>query len=296
MAALQTPWYDKAVEALKLNGKGERTQEAYARHVRKLIEFFNGKEPDQITEEELKRYFIHRQDINKWQPNTMRICYSAIKFLYLHVVQRDWYLLKIIKAPTEKRLPSVLSREEVNSILSKVATFHNFVFLSTIYSCGLRLQEGLFLQVSDIDGKRKLIHVHRGKGAKDRYVPLPDFTYDLLRRYWVTHRNPRLIFPALGRGCNLGPTSLAPMAIESVQGAFREAKTAAAVRKRRVSIHTLRHSYATHLLEAGVNIRAIQRYLGHSQLETTMVYLHLTNKGQEDAYGIINAVMKGLGV
>jgi len=295
MAALQTPWYDKAVEALKLNGKGERTQEAYARHVRKLIEFFNGKEPDQITEEELKRHFIHRQDINKWQPNTMRICYSAIKFLYLHVVQRDWYLLKIIKAPTEKRLPSVLSREEVNSILSKIATFHNFVFLSTIYSCGLRLQEGLFLQVSDIDGKRKLIHVHRGKGAKDRYVPLPDSTYALLRRYWVTHRNPMLIFPALGRGCNLGPTSLAPMAIESVQGAFREAKIAAGIRKRRVSIHTRRHSYATHLLEAGVNIRAIQRYLGHSQLETTMVYLHLTNKGQEDAYGIINAVMKGLG-
>jgi len=295
MAVLQTPWYGKAVEALKLNGKGERTQEAYARHVRKLIEFFNGKEPDQITEEELKRYFIHRQDINKWQPNTMRICYSAIKFLYLHVVQRDWYLLKIIKAPTEKRLPSVLSREEVNSILSKIATFHNFVFLSTIYSCGLRLQEGLFLQVSDIDGKRKLIHVHRGKGAKDRYVPLPDSTYALLRRYWVTHRNPMLIFPALGRGCNLGPTSLAPMAIESVQGAFREAKIAAGIRKRRVSIHTLRHSYATHLLEAGVNIRAIQRYLGHSQLETTMVYLHLTNKGQEDAYGIINAVMKGLG-
>jgi len=295
MAVLQTPWYGKAVEALKLNGKGERTQEAYARHVRKLIEFFNGMEPDQITEEELKRYLIHRQDINKWQPNTMRICYSAIKFFYLHVVQRDWHLLKVIKAPTERRLPSVLSREEVNGILSKVVTFHNFVFLSTIYSCGLRLQEGLFLQVSDIDGKRKLIHVHRGKGAKDRYVPLPDTTYALLRRYWVTHRNPRLIFPALGRGCNLGPTSLAPMAIDSVQGAFREAKIAAAIRKRRVSIHTLRHSYATHLLEAGVNIRAIQRYLGHSQLETTMVYLHLTSKGQEDAYGIINDVMKGLG-
>ena len=225
----------------------------------------------------------------------MRICYSAIKFLYLHVVQRDWYLLKIIKAPTEKRLPSVLSREEVNSILSKIATFHNFVFLSTIYSCGLRLQEGLFLQVSDIDGKRKLIHVHRGKGAKDRYVPLPDSTYALLRRYWVTHRNPRLIFPALGRGCNLGPTSLTPMAIDSVQGAFREAKIAAAIRKRQISIHTLRHSYATHLLEAVVNIRAIQRNLGHSQLETTMVYLHLTSKGQEDAYGIINDVMKGLG-
>jgi len=102
MAVLQTPWYGKAVEALKLNGKGERTQEAYARHVRKLIEFFNGMAPDQITEEELKRYLIHRQDINKWQPNTMRICYSAIKSFYLHVVQRGWHLLKVIKAPTEK--------------------------------------------------------------------------------------------------------------------------------------------------------------------------------------------------
>ena len=131
--------------------------------------------------------------------------------------------------------------------------------------------------------------------SKDRYVPLPDTTYALLRRYWVTHRNPNLIFPALGRGHNLGPTSLTPMAIDSVQGAFRQAKVIAGIKKRRVSIHTLRHSYATHLLEAGVNIRAIQRYLGHGQLETTMVYLHLTSKGQEDAYGIINEVMKGLG-
>jgi hypothetical protein len=107
MAVLQAPWYDKAVEALKLNGKGERAQEAYARYARKLIEFPHGKDPDRITEDELKKYFIHRQDINKkWQPDTMRVCYAAIKFFYLYVVQRDWHLLKIIKAPTEKRLPS----------------------------------------------------------------------------------------------------------------------------------------------------------------------------------------------
>jgi len=177
----------------------------------------------------------------------------------------------------------------------KVTTFHNFAFLSIIYSCGLRLQEGLFLQIADIDARRKLIHVHRGKGAKDRYVPLPDATVKLLRRYWVTHRNPKLIFPALGRGHQLGPSSKTPMAIDSVQGAFRSAKFKAGISKRRVSVHTLRHSYATHLLEAGVNIRTIQRYLGHSQLETTMVYLHLTRKGQEDAYQIINGVMKGFG-
>ena len=294
MAALKTPWYDKAVEALKLNGKSERTQEAYARHVRKLIEFYDGKDPDKITEDELKKYFIHRQDVDKWQPNTMRICYSGIKLFYLHVVQRDWHLLKIIKAPREKRLPSVLSREEVERIIGNIATFHNYAYLLTVYSCGLRLQEGLFLQISDIDGARKFIHVHRGKGAKDRYVPLPDATYHLLREYWRTHRNPKLIFPALGRGHNLGPTSETPMAIDSVQGAFREAKIKAGIRKRHVSIHTLRHSYATHLLEGGIHVRAVQRYLGHSQLETTMVYLHLTSKGQDDSFAIINNVMKGV--
>jgi len=294
MAALKTPWYDKAVEALRLNGKGERTQQAYARHVRKLIEFYNGKDPDRITEDELKNYFIHRQDVDKWQPNTMRICYSAIKLFYLHVVQRDWHLLKVIKAPKEKRLPSVLSREEVDRIIGNITTFHNYAYLSTVYSCGLRLQEGLFLQVSDIDGARKFIHVHRGKGAKDRYVPLPEATYLLLRSYWSTHRNQKLIFPALGRGQNLGPRSETPMSIESVQGAFREAKIKAGIRKRQVSIHTLRHSYATHLLEAGVHVRAVQRYLGHSQLETTMVYLHLTSKGQDDSFTIINNVMKGV--
>jgi len=300
MAVLQTPWYDKAVEALKLNGKGERTQEAYARHVRKLIEFHHGKDPDLITEDELKKYFIHRQDVNKWQPNTMRICYSAIKFFYLHVVQRDWHVLKVIRAPTEKRLPSVLSREKVDRILGNIATFHNYVYLSTVYSCSLRLQESLFLQVSDIDGDRKFIHIHpvcrqarRGKGAKDRYVPLPDTTYQLLRSYWSTHRNPKLIFPALGRGQNLGPKSTTPMAIDSIQGAFREVKIRAGIKKR-ASIHTLRHSYATHLLEVGVHIRAIQRYLGHSQLETTMVYLHLTSKGQDDSFTLINKIMKGV--
>lgn len=173
-----------------------------------------------------------------------------------------------------------------------MSPFHNYAYLMTVYSCGLRLQEGLYLEVSDIDGQRKMIHVHRGKGAKDRYVPLPESTYALLRRYWLTHRNPRLIFPAVGRGGQDGPTSQVPMSIEGVQGALRKARFAASIKKKGVSVHTLRHSYATHLLEAGVNLRVIQKNLGHSSIETTMVYLHLTNKGMEDAYQIINSVMQ----
>lgn len=286
----ETEWHQKMVKALQVAGMCERTQETYVRAMRKLTEFYN-KTPDKITEEELIDYFIQRQEVTEWSPATMRICYSGIKFFFINVLKRKWHTLKLAKAKREKRLPSILSREEVKKIFSHVNTFHNYAYLQTVYSCGLRLQEGLFLQVSDIDGKRNMIHVHRGKGARHRYVPLPRATYNLLQKYWLTHRNKELIFPAVGRGNNKGPVSKIPMSIEGVQGAFRRAKFEAGIQKR-ASIHTLRHSYATHLLEAGVNLRVIQKNLGHSNIETTMIYLHLTNKGMEDAYQIINSLMR----
>jgi len=289
---LRTEWYDKTVKALQINGKGERTQQAYARAVRQLIEF-SGKDPNLITEQELQDYFLHRRNVTEWSPNTLKICYCGIRFFFEHVIRRDWHIFDILRAQPEKRLPCVLSRSEVYSVPGSVRTSHNYAFLKTVYSCGLRLQEALHLQVSDIDSSRMMIHVHRGKGARDRFVPLPGETLILLRRYWASHRNPVLIFPALGRNMKGGPSADTPMAGDSVQGAFRQAKASAGIKKRRVSVHTLRHSYATHLLEAGVNLRVIQKYLGHAQLETTMIYLHLTQKGHEDAYSIINDVMKG---
>ena len=286
-----TDWHQKTVKALKIAGMSERTQGCYTRAMRMLVEHFN-KTPDLISEEELIDYFVFRRDETKWSPATIRICYSGIKFFFTNVLQQPWHVFNYAKPQREKRLPDVLTKEEIRTIFAQVRPFHNYAYLMTIYTCGLRLQEGLFLQVSDIDGPRKMIHVHRGKGAKDRYVPLPEATYQLLRRYWLTHRNPKLIFPAVGRGGQNGPTASTPMSIEGVQGAFRKAKFAAGIHKRRVSVHTLRHSYATHLLEAGVNLRIIQKNLGHSNIETTMVYLHLTNKGMEDAYQIINSVMQ----
>lgn len=285
-------YYQRAINAFQLAGMSERTQECYARSIRKLIEFY-GKTPDQISEEELQAYFLHRRNTDKWSPNTMKICYCGVKFFFIHVLKQKWHIFNIIKAQSEMRLPCVLSREEVQKLLGCVKTFHNYAYLYTVYSCGLRLQEGLYLQISDIDSQRMMIHVHRGKCAKDRYVPLPAETLTLLRKYWATHRNPVLIFPALGRSGKGAPDSTTPMAIDSVQGALRQALPSSGITKRRVTIHTLRHSYATHLLEAGVNIRVIQRYLGHARLETTMIYLHLTQKGQEDAYQIIDNLMKG---
>ncbi len=290
---MNTEWYDRMMKALQLAGKGERTREAYVRAVRMLAQF-HGKSPDLITEEELSDYFLHRKNTDKWSPSTMRLCYCGIRFFYMHVLQRGWHVLGILRAQAERRLPAVLSIEEVRSILASVKTFHNYVYLSTVYSLGLRLHEGLHLEVSDIDSTRMMVRVHRGKGAKDRYVPLPHSTLILLRRYWCTHHHPRLLFPALGRNHKGAREALTPMAKSSVQGAFRLAKAQAGILKKNVSVHTLRHSYATHLLEAGVNLRVIQRYMGHAQLETTMIYLHLTHKGQEDACQLINQVMEGL--
>lgn len=285
-------YYEQSIRALQLAGMSERTQECYTRSVRLLADFYQ-KTPDLISEPELEDYFLHRRNEDKWSSATLRIAYSGVKFFFVNVLKRDWHIFTYLKSKKEKRLPCILEQEEVYKVLRCVRTFHNYACLSTIYACGLRISEALALEVSDIDGKRQMIHVHRGKGAKDRYVPLPQDTYQLLRRYWVTHKNSTLVFPALGRGSNEASTAQKPMAIDSVQGAFRQAKYTAGITKRRVSVHTLRHCYATHLLEAGVHPTVVQRYMGHARLETTMVYFHLTQKGAEDAFRIINNTMKG---
>jgi len=285
-------YYDQSMRALQLAGMSERTQQCYTRSVRQLVDFHQ-KTPDKISEQELQDYFLHRKNVDKWSPATMRICYNGIKFFFINVLKREWHTLQLIYAKRERRLPTVLSLNEVWTILNAVRTPQNKAYLTTVYTCGLRLNEALHLQVSDIDKDRMRIHVHRGKGAKDRYVPLPKSTLHILRDYWKRHRNPAWIFPRLGRSGKEGPAAQIPMSKETVQGALRRVLKQLRLKKR-ISVHTLRHSYATHLLEAGVNIRRIQQYLGHSSLNSTMVYLHLTTQGHENAYGIINDLMSVL--
>lgn len=288
-----TPLRQQMLAALQLSGKGERTQESYIREVRLLAQFYH-KSPDRISAQELQRYFLHRNNVDGLAPASMRLCYSGIRFFYQHVLKRDGDTLTLIRPQITHRLPAVLSVEEVKRLLASATPLHNHVYFTTVSSLGLRLHEALYLQVSDIDGPRLQVHVHRGKGAKDRYVPLPTDTLALLRTYWKTHRHQTWLFPATGRDQKQSSSAVSPMSRSSVQGAFRKAKHRAGITKTGVAIHTLRHSYATHLLEAGVNPRLIQRYLGHTQLDTTMVYLHLTHKGHEDAYERLNALMQGL--
>src|SRR5262245_49297289 len=282
-----TPLRQQMITALQLSGKGERTQQAYVREVRLLAQFYH-KSPDLLSEQELQHYFLHRKNVDGLAPASMRICYSGIRFFYQHVLQRDWHTLALLRAQTAHRLPAVLSVEEVRRLLTSATPLHNQVYFTTVYSLELRLHEALFLQISDIDGQRLQVHVHRGKGAKDRYVPFPNDTLVLLRTYGKTHRHRTWLFPATGRAQKQSPSAPYPMSRSSVQNAFRKAKHRAGLTQTGVAIPTLRHSYATHLLEAGMNPRLIPRYLEHTQLETTMVYLHLTHKEHEDAYERIN--------
>lgn len=280
------------IEDLQLKGMGERTQQMYVRAVRQLSEYYN-KPPDLITEEELRDYFLYTKNIKKWSRSTSTIAICGIKFFYENTIKRDWTTLALVRAKREKKLPAVLSREEVLSILSNIRLLRYRVCLTTIYSCGLRLQEGTHLQIKDIDSARGLIHVHLGKGAKDRYIPLPQRTLELLREQWKSHHNPVWLFPAPGRGGNLMPANNKPMPKASVQIAFKETLKKSGINKR-ASVHTLRHSYATHLLEAGVNLRLIQIWLGHNTPTTTSMYTHLTVKAKAVATESINDLMKDL--
>ncbi len=189
-------------------------------------------------------------------------------------------------------MPVVISIGEVHTFLKMIDKPSMRCYFSVVYALGLRLNEGLHLQISDIDSKRMQVHVHRGKGAKDRMVPLPQATLEQLRKYWASHRNPLWIFPAEGRNHKLASTADHPMSESSVQDVIKAVLQQLNWDNRGISTHTLRHCYATHLLEAGVSLKLIQKYLGHKHLSSTMIYLHITTVGEEAAIAKINAIMK----
>ena len=282
----------RMIECLQLRGLSERTQEAYTRAVRQLAEHYH-KSPDLITEEELRQYFLHIINVKHYSRNSTTIALCGIRFFFEQTLNRNWSLFNIVRPAPEHKLPVILSLEEVREILNRVRLPRYRVCLSTIYACGLRLQEGIRLAVPDIDSARMMIHVRHGKGNKDRYVPLPQRTLELLRDYWVTHRNPALIFPAEGRSHIALSKATEPMSKSSVQDAFQAALKQSGISKR-ASVHTLRHSWATHLLEAGVHLRLIQEYLGHSSPATTSVYTHLTVKAEQLGAEAINRVIDNL--
>jgi integrase/recombinase XerD len=280
----------RMIQDLQLRGYSDRTVEAYVRPVAQLAKFY-GTSPDRIVEEQVREYLLHLTNVQKVSRSTHTIALCGIKFFYEQTLNRTWPVLDVARPKGEKKLPVVLSRDEVWRVLDTVRVAVDRLCLTVIYACGLRLTEGTRLQVPDVDGERKLLHVH-GKRRKDRYVPLPDATLQLLRDYWRTHRNPRWLFPTSTRTgvAPLNDPTVGPISGTSLQSAFSRAVKQSGIHKR-AHVHTLRHSYATHLLEAGVNLRLIQDYLGHPSPQTTAIYTHLTRELPDAALEPINGLM-----
>jgi integrase/recombinase XerD len=285
-----TPLAQKMLQDMQLAGLGERTHESYLRAVRKFAQSLR-KAPDQASENDLRRYLLFIKNDQHWEANSLKVAYSGLKFFYTHTCPREWPTLQKLRVPKQAKLPTVLTIAEVHQLLAAIRKPALRCFFWTVYSLGLRLQEALHLQVADIDARRMLVHVRRGKGHKDRLVPLPTSTLQLLRLHWATHRHPQWLFPAEGRNHQQTPAAGRPMATNTPQDCIRKVVDELGWGARGVSTHTLRHCYATHLLEAGVNLRQIQKYLGHRSLMTTTIYLHLTTVGEEVAVAKIQILM-----
>jgi site-specific recombinase XerD len=282
--------YQTMRDDLQLAGMSQRTVHGYLRAVRQLADYCQDR-PNEITEPQLRRYFLHLKNEKNFAYGSIRVAFSGIKFFYTRTFKRQWETLATMKLQQARTLPEVLTREQVRQIIDACRVERIAVYFWTVYSMGMRLDEARHLQVGDIDAQRGMVHIHRGKGAKDRYVPLPTSTLHWLRQHWATHRHPRFLFPADGRDHKQSASATTPIQTSTVQKAMSKIAMEMKFAKR-VSIHTLRHSYATHLLEAGVSLRVIQQYLGHSSLQTTMVYLHLTDSAAIDARQTIEKLFR----
>jgi len=285
-------YYNQYRGELKLKGFADRSIQSYTRAVRQLQNFYS-KSLDEITEAELREYWLCCKEEVRWSNATMRISFSGIKHFYSYVVKRNWPLLREVKLKRDHTLPTVLSVDEVRLILRTLPHGQNRTFYQAVYSLGLRLNEAISLQVGDINSDRMQVHIRRGKGSRHRIIPLPESTLHSLRAYWKTHCNPEWLFPARGRSGKDGHTANRPVAEGTVQGALRRAVTKLGFKKH-VHPHTFRHSYATHMIEAGVPVRHVQEYLGHSTLASTMIYLHLTTAGKEESYSRLNQLIRGV--
>jgi len=275
----------RMIEDMQLHGLSGGTQNQYIRSVRIMAEHFR-RSPDQLSDEQLREFFLYLMREKGLAKPTLIIYRAAIKFLFEKTLQRPLPVFKLVRLERRRKLPVILSPKEVQHLLSLVRDPCIRMCLTMIYSCGLRLQEGTRLQISDIHSHRMLIHVRHGKGDKDRYVPLPRRSLELLRAYWLQGRPSPWLFPDQRETDR-------PLWRERPYKVLKAVLEPAKINPD-VNVHTLRHSYATHLLEAGVNLRVIQEILGHKSPKTTAVYTHLTPKIMQGLQAAVDRLMATL--
>jgi site-specific recombinase XerD len=263
------------------------TKDEYVRNIRRLANHFNC-DPARLSEDRIRQYFLFlRQDRRSGNSTMKMVKYALRSFFVEHLKIKKWSVFDDLRISEPLVLPVVLSRAEVQTVLNAVKEPRFRVCLRLMYYCGLRVSEAVGLQIKDIHGRENppRLHIRDGKGGKDRYVPIAPAMVEELRQWWRVHRNPKFLFPTPGMGKGAGQRplvlieamkrSLDSMREHSVQIAYRLAQEASGVNPDSTP-HTLRHSYATHLLEEGVSLLQISRYLGLDSLNTTVIYTHLT--------------------
>lgn len=264
---------------LVLRGLAVATREEYLRWLRKLATQA-ARPPAELDEAAVRGFLLHLHVERRAASSSLRSACAALRHYYLGYLRREWGMMALVRAPREHPVPRALTRGQVARMLRAVSEPGLRVLLRLLYACGLRLGEALGLEVGDIDGEGLHVFIRRGKGGRQRRVPLPAVLLEELRAWWRLHRNPRWLFPAGGRGAGVSDFSRrrgadTPLRAGTVQNRVRLARRAAGLPER-VTPHTLRHCYATHLLEAGVCIRVISACMGHSSLEITLRYARVT--------------------
>lgn len=282
----------KLDEDLKLAGYRDRSRQSYVRSVRQLANFWS-MPLEELEEQHVRDYWLHCKDEQGWMPATMRISYSGIKFFFAKTLPRDWETLKLLKIKAQTTPPVVLTVDEVRNILAALPNRRSQVFYTTLYSLGLRLGEARNLTFSQIDRARMRVRVTDAKAGTNREVPLPESTLEMLGDWYRSHRHPSLFFPAPGRRGGDGADAEKSIPENTIQGALRRTVKKLGFSKH-VHPHTFRHSYATHLLEAGVPITHVQENLGHKSLVTTMIYLHVSDLASVDSREKINQLIRGI--
>jgi integrase/recombinase XerD len=257
-----TPLRQRYIEDMQLRGLAPTTQRTYIHYVADFARYF-GQSPEELDLEAVRQYQLHLLNDRRFSPQSVNQYISAVKFLYLRTLEMPWTDEHFPRVRCPRRLPIVLSQEELLEFFDHVPSLKYRAALMTCYGAGLRVSEAVALKVADIDSQRMLIRVEQGKGQKDRYAMLSPRLLDVLRRYWRAHRPSCWLFPSWRSARHLCASSL--------QTACREAAVRARIQKR-ITVHTLRHSFATHLLENGTDIRIIQVLLGHARIDTTAHY------------------------
>ena len=274
------------IRFLNLKSLRARTLESYLAWITRIAKHHSVACASLLNQEQVLNFLHHVQQTKGYEGSTLNQCVCALRLFYRdHLERPDWTCWNKIKIKRTPPLPTVLARDEVRTLLASVKEARFRALFSLMYHCGLRLGEACRLEVTHLDRKRGVLRVINGKGGKNREIPVAPEMFVQLGRWWQHHRNPRFVFPGVGRawkekyGCNLTAMRLAqqPMSEASVQQAIKAAILTSRLTKAGISCHALRHSYATHMLEEGVSLRQLQSYLGHNDIKTTLVYLHLTH-------------------